>query len=206
MDEDEELLVRLASDDEAAFRLLVERHIDRAFGIALRIVGSRADAEDVVRDVMLKVWAHRAKRRHGRANFLTCLYRVIINRCIDLYCLPRADNVDPVLESIDSQPDSVNAMQRDEVTQMLENAMPLLPEEERVAVILWYQESMGNGEIAELMGTTPAAVESLLKRGRQKLKDLLRRRQRDTRFATDGIGERTVAAALQDPAVASKNN
>jgi len=54
-DDDEELLNRLASNDEAAFRLLVERHIDRAFAIALRIVGSRADAEDVVQDTLLKV-------------------------------------------------------------------------------------------------------------------------------------------------------
>jgi RNA polymerase sigma-70 factor, ECF subfamily len=206
MDDDEELLIRLASDDEAAFRLLVERHIDRAFGLALRIVGSRAVAEDVVRDVMLKIWTNRAKWRHGRVNFLRYLYRVIVNRCIDLHRLPRTDNVDAVPEPIDAQPDAVMAMPRDEVTQMLENAMQLLPEEERVAVVLSYQESMGNGEIAEVMGTTLAAVESLLKRGRQKLKDLLRRRDRDMRFATDGIGERIVAAALQNPAVASKSN
>ena len=74
-DEDEELLHRLASNDEAAFRLLVERHIDRAFGIALRIVGSRADAEDVVQDTMLKVWTHRGKWQHGRAKFSTWLPR-----------------------------------------------------------------------------------------------------------------------------------
>jgi RNA polymerase sigma-70 factor (ECF subfamily) len=182
-DEDEELLNRLALNDETAFRILVERHIDRAFGIALRIIGSRADAEDVVQDTMLKVWTHRGKWQHGRAKFSTWLYRVITNRCIDLHRLPRTDNVDAVPEPMDAQPDVVSAMHRNEVTQMLENAMQRLPEQQRVAVILSYHENMSNGEIAEVMDTTVAAVESLLKRGRQQLKDLLRRHERDIRHS-----------------------
>src|SRR5882672_11870022 len=180
-DEDEELLNRLALNDEAAFRILVERHIDRAFGIALRIIGSRADAEDVVQDTMLKVWTHRGRWQHGRAKFSTWLYRVVTNRCIDLHRRPRTDNVDAVPEPADAQPDVVSTMQRNEVTQMLENAMQRLPEQQRVAVILSYHENMSNGEIAEVMDTTVAAVESLLKRGRQQLKDLLRRHERDIR-------------------------
>lgn len=180
-DEDEELLKRLAANDESAFRQLVERHIDRAFGIALRIVRSRADAEDVVQDAMLKVWSHRGQWQHGRAKFSTWLYRVVTNRCIDLYRQPRTDNVDAVPEPVDTQPDVVSTMQREEVTQMLENAMQRLPDQQRVAVILSYHENMSNGEIAEVMDTTIAAVESLLKRGRQQLRELLRRHERDIR-------------------------
>lgn len=180
-DEDEDLINRLAANDEAAFRQLVERHIDRAFAIALRILGSRADAEDVVQDSMLKVWTHRGQWQHGRAKFSTWLYRVVTNRCIDLYRQPRTDNVDAVPEPIDTRPDVVSAMHRDEVTQMLESAMQRLPEQQRVAVILSYQENMSNGEIAEVMDTTVAAVESLLKRGRQQLRELLRRHERDIR-------------------------
>jgi RNA polymerase sigma-70 factor (ECF subfamily) len=182
-DEDEELLTRLAADDEAAFRLLVERHIDRAFGIALRIVGSRADAEDVVQDTMLKVWTHRGKWQHGRAKFSTWLYRVVTNRCIDLHRRPRTDNVDAVPEQADAQPDVVATMQRNEVTHMLEDAMQRLPEQQRIAVILSYHENMSNGEIAEVMDTTVSAVESLLKRGRQQLRDLLRRHELDIRHS-----------------------
>lgn len=182
-DEDEELLVRLAANDEAAFRLLVERHIDRAFGIALRIVGSRADAEDVVQDTMLKVWTHRGKWQHGRAKFSTWLYRVVTNRCIDLHRRPRTDNVDAVPEQADAQPDVVSTMQRNEVTHMLEDAMQRLPEQQRIAVILSYHENMSNGEIAEVMTTTVSAVESLLKRGRQQLRDLLRRHEPDIRHS-----------------------
>ena len=55
LDEDDMLLARVADGDEAAFRALVERHIDRAYGLALRILRNPTDAEDVAQDVILKV-------------------------------------------------------------------------------------------------------------------------------------------------------
>ncbi|WP_456618000.1 RNA polymerase sigma factor [Bradyrhizobium sp. P5_C12] len=182
-DEDSELLDRLAAGDEVAFRMLVERHIDRAYAIALRIVGNAADAEDVVQDTMLKIWSHRGRWQHGRAKFSTWLYRVISNRCIDLRRKPRTENVETVPEVADGQPGAVELIERNELNGMLELAMQRLPEQQRIAVILSYHESMSNGEIAQVMDTTVAAVESLLKRGRQQLRQLLRKHERDIRTA-----------------------
>lgn len=182
-DEDAELLDLLATGDETAFRALVARHIDRAYAIALRILSNAADAEDVVQDTMLKVWTHRGRWQHGRAKFSTWLYRVVSNRCIDLRRKPRTENVDVVPEVADGKPDASSVIERAEVTDLLEAAMQRLPEQQRVAVILSYHENMSNGEIAEVMETTVAAVESLLKRGRQQLRELLRRHERDIRGA-----------------------
>jgi RNA polymerase sigma-70 factor (ECF subfamily) len=182
-DEDSELLDRLATGDEAAFRTLVERHIDRAYAIALRIIGNAADAEDVVQDTMLKIWSHRGRWQHGRAKFSTWLYRVISNRCIDLRRKPRTENVEAVPEVADGQPDAASVIERNELSGMLEVAMQRLPEQQRIAVILSYHENMSNGEIAQVMDTTIAAVESLLKRGRQQLRQLLRKHERDIRTA-----------------------
>jgi RNA polymerase sigma-70 factor, ECF subfamily len=182
-DEDKDLLDRLAAGDEVAFRLLVERHVDRAYAIALRIVGNAADAEDVVQDTMLKVWMHRGRWQHGRAKFSTWLYRVVSNRCIDLRRKPRTENVDAVPEVADTQLDASSLIERNEIGTLLEAAMQRLPEQQRVAVIFSYHESMSNGEIAEVMDTTVAAVESLLKRGRQQLREMLRRHERDLRNA-----------------------
>jgi RNA polymerase sigma-70 factor (ECF subfamily) len=182
-DEDKELLDRLAAGDEAAFRLLVVRHIDRAYAIALRIVGNTADAEDVVQDTMLKIWSHRGRWQHGRAKFSTWLYRVISNRCIDLRRKPRNENVETVPEVADGQPGAVEIIERNELNGMLELAMQRLPEQQRIAVIFSYHENMSNGEIAQVMDTTVAAVESLLKRGRQQLRQLLRKHERDIRTA-----------------------
>lgn len=185
-DEDSELLDRLATGDEVAFRILVERHIDRAYAIALRIVGNAADAEDVVQDTMLKIWSHRGRWQHGRAKFSTWLYRVISNRCIDLRRKPRNENVETVPEVADSQPGAVEIIERNELNGMLELAMQRLPEQQRIAVIFSYHENMSNGEIAQVMDTTVAAVESLLKRGRQQLRQLLRKHERDIRIAFTG--------------------
>jgi RNA polymerase sigma-70 factor (ECF subfamily) len=182
-DEDSELLDKLAIGDEAAFRMLVERHIDRAYAIALRIVGNAADAEDVVQDTMLKIWSHRGRWQHGRAKFSTWLYRVISNRCIDLRRKPRNENVETVPEVADGQPGAIEIIERNELNGMLELAMQRLPEQQRIAVIFSYHENMSNGEIAQVMDTTVAAVESLLKRGRQQLRQLLRKHERDIRTA-----------------------
>ena len=180
-DFDGELLTRIAGGDQAAFRLLVERHIDRAYGLALRILTNRADAEDVVQDTLLKVWTHRGRWEAGRAKFSTWLYRVVTNRCIDLRRQPRAETIEDVPDPVDQHPDAVTSMHRDEVSGMLDAALTRLPEQQRIALILSYHEGMSNGEIAEIMETTVSAVESLLKRGRQHLRRLLRRSERDIR-------------------------
>lgn len=182
-DNDNQLLNRVRGGDETAFRMLVERHIDRAYAIALRIVGNAADAEDVVQDTMLKVWSFRGRSHHGRAKFSTWLYRVITNRCIDLRRRRRTDSVEILPDIADGRPDAASIIERSEISELLELAMQRLPEQQRVAVILSYHESLSNGEIAQVMDTTNAAVESLLKRGRQQLRQLLRRHEQEIRTA-----------------------
>lgn len=187
LDADDELLLRVAAEDEMAFRSLVERHIDHAYGLALRILGNGADAEDVVQDTFLKVWTHRGRWEAGRAKFSTWLYRVVMNRCIDLRRQPRGEDVAEVAEPVDDKPDAVTEIHRHEVSDMLDSAMARVPEQQRYALILSYHQELSNSEIAEVMETTVPAVESLLKRGRQRLRELLRRAEGDIRqsFASD---------------------
>ena len=180
-DSDDELLLRIGNNDQAAFATLVHRHIDRAYALALRILDNAADAEDVVQDVLLKVWTHRGRWEGGRAKFSTWLYRVITNRCIDQRRRPRADDLDSAPEIADDRPDAETQLHRTDVLKLLETAMGRLPDQQRVALILSYHENLGNVEIAEVMQTTVAAVESLLKRGRQQLRKYLQRQERTIR-------------------------
>ena len=62
-DADDDLLQQIGQGDERAFRLLVARHIDRAYALALRILSNPTDTEDVVQDVMVKVWTKRCLER-----------------------------------------------------------------------------------------------------------------------------------------------
>jgi RNA polymerase sigma-70 factor (ECF subfamily) len=180
-DEDDMLLARIGRHDEPAFRLLVERHIDRAYGLALRILRNAADAEDVVQDVMLKIWTHRGTWQEGKARFSTWLYRVVTNRCLDIARRPRTEDMENAPEMADSQPDALTSMHRGEVSDLLERAMGRLPEQQRIAIILSYTDDLSNPEIAEIMETTVYSVESLLKRGRQQLRKLLRNSESDIR-------------------------
>lgn len=180
-DMDEELLIRISQDDQTAFRELVERHVDRAYALALRILGNAADADDVVQDCLLKVWTNRHRWEFGKAKFSTWLYRVITNRCIDLHRMPRMGDLEAAPEMPDDREDVVAEMHRADITSLLESALLRLPDQQRIAIVLSYHENLSNAEIADAMGTTVSAVESLLKRGRQHLRRLLDRAQDDIR-------------------------
>jgi RNA polymerase sigma-70 factor (ECF subfamily) len=180
-DMDEDLLLRISRDDESAFRLLVERHVDRAYALALRILGNAADADDVVQDCLLKVWTNRHRWEFGKAKFSTWLYRVITNRCIDLHRMPRMGDIDEAPEMPDEREDVVTELHRADITSMLEAALTRLPDQQRIAIVLSYHENLSNADIADVLGTTVSAVESLLKRGRQQLRRLLDRSREEIR-------------------------
>lgn len=180
-DADDLLLRRIGHGDETAFRELVERHIDRSYALALRILQQPADAEDVVQETLVKIWNSRGSWEEGRARFSTWLYRVVTNRCLDLRRQPRTEPIEAAPEVADAQPDVLTALQRHEVSDLLQRAIDRLPDQQRVAIILSYFDDLSNSEIAEVMETTVSAVESLLKRGRQALRKLLNRAERDIR-------------------------
>lgn len=175
VDEDDLLLRRVAEHDELAFRALVERHVDRSYALALRLLGNASDAEDVTQDIMLKVWSARGSWQEGRAKFTTWLYRVITNRCIDLRRRPRTEDMEKAPDMADDRPDALSVLHRDEVKSLLDCAMEQLPEQQRTALILSYTDDLSNPEIAEIMEKSVSSVESLLKRGRQNLRVLLRK-------------------------------
>lgn len=83
MDTPDDILAEGARDgDRAAFATLVARHYDRIFGLAWRLTGSRADAEDLAQDICA---ALPVKLSHWRAEarFTTWLYRVVVNATHD---------------------------------------------------------------------------------------------------------------------------
>lgn len=170
---DEALMLRVQDGDKGAFRLLVGRHIDRIVGTARRIVGA-ADAEDVAQDVFLRVWTARAQWSPGQARFRTWLYRVAVNRCIDHTRRTRPACIDDVPEIVDDTPGPLDQCERREDADRLRGAMKHLSEQQRTAVTLYYHESLTAAEVAEIMGLRLNAVESLLKRGRQKLRTVLK--------------------------------
>lgn len=172
---DEDLLELMRADDELAYRTLVVRHIYRCQRLALRVLHDGALAEDIVQDVFLQLWIRRAEWRRTNAKFTSWLFRAIFNRCIDVRRKRRDVALDLTEEPADDQADAVTRIYQSHVMRRLRSAMTRLPSAQYVALFLIYHEGYSAKDTASAMGISVSAVESLLKRGRQNLRDQLKR-------------------------------
>ena len=169
---DETLMLRVRGGDRDAFRTIVTRHIDRVVGLARRVVGN-AECEDIAQDVFLKLWARKDRWQPGTGSFSTWLYRVAMNQCID-----RLRRKAPVL--MDEPPDRpddakgpLEICEARESGRRLRAALKQLPLRQRLAITLYYHNDLTAADVAAIMDLKVNAVESLLKRGRRKLRTLL---------------------------------
>ena len=182
---DETLMERVRGDDETAYRLLVERHVQRMHRLALRILGDHARAEDSVQEAFLRVWIKRADWRNEGARFSTWLHRVVFNCCLDVKRRRREEELKDDAEPADESDDAVATIHHEQIVARLRSAMSKLPEQQYFALIMYYHEGYTARELAELLDTTTNAVESLLKRGRKNLRGILNRMKVDARQVFD---------------------
>lgn len=175
IDPDEGLVLRMADGDERAFRLLLDRHLDRIVAFARRLLGDAAEAEDVAQEVFLRAWAQAAKWQPGAAKFETWLHRVAHNLCIDRLRRRRSVPINSVAEPEDPAPSAFEAVTERQLSDRVNQAIGRLPLNQRAAIALCHSRGLGNIEAARIMGVSVEALESLLSRGRRRLRDLLRR-------------------------------
>lgn len=173
VDGDAELLRAIAGGDRSAFDRLSRRHLDRAYGVALRMTGSRADAEDVVQDVFLRLWQRPEAWRPGQAQFSTWLYRVVVNRCLDLKRRPKGTDLDSVEEPQAPDANAEDSLLDAERSRALDGAVNQLPERQRAAIVLTYTAGLRNAEAASAMDISVKAFEALLVRAKRELRDHL---------------------------------
>jgi RNA polymerase sigma-70 factor (ECF subfamily) len=173
VDGDAELLRAIAGGDRSAFDRLSRRHLDRAYGVALRMTGSRADAQDVVQDVFLRLWQRPDAWRPGQAQFSTWLYRVVVNRCLDLKRRPKGTDLDSVEEPQDPDANAEDSLLDAERSRALDSAVNQLPERQKAAIVLTYTAGLRNAEAASAMDISVKAFEALLVRAKRELRDFL---------------------------------
>ena len=167
---DETLMAKIASGDQAAFARLVDRHLDRALRLAQRMIGSKADAEDMVQEVFLKIWRKAESWRSGRGAFTTWLWRVVVNQCLDFKRKPSGVPLEDVAEPVDEAPDQEAMIVAAEDERQVTDAMATLPERQQAALALIYGAGASNAEAAESLGVSVGAVEQLLVRARRSLR------------------------------------
>ncbi|MFB9150723.1 RNA polymerase sigma factor [Roseovarius ramblicola] len=184
---DEDLLDAFAGGDRAAARTLTLRLTPRVLAHAARLLGNRAEAEEVAQEAMLRLWRQAPRWRAGEARVTTWLYRVVANLCIDRKRRARGGTValDDVPEPPDPAPDAPALMQTRTRAAALQAALAELPARQRHAVVLRHIEGCTNPEIAGIMNTTVEAVESLTTRGRRALATALSARKEELGYVDD---------------------
>ena len=167
-------LVGLARDgDRGAFGRLVERHYDFVYRVAWRWCGRKADAEDIAQDVCVRLGRAIRDYRGGGA-FTTWLYAVTLNAARD-HARKSAR------ESARTQAYEVHALiagetpeEPDEQIEALWAAVRLLPDKQRVAVLLVYGEELSHAATAEAMAISETTVSWHIHEAKKRLKVLLR--------------------------------
>lgn len=170
---DEELMERIRDGDSAAFAAIVRRHTTRFYAVAFRVLLNREDAEDVVQDAFCKLWNGKATWQGDKgARFTTWFYRIVTNQAVDQLAKKsrqRGTVLDDNLAS--GGPDAEDRAVARQEEHAVVAALAELPERQRTAITLFYNEEMSQKEAAEVMGITQKAVESLIGRAKQSLKE-----------------------------------
>ncbi|MCR9085993.1 MAG: RNA polymerase sigma factor [Rhodobacteraceae bacterium] len=182
---DEALLARYAAGDPVAARALVARLTPRVFAVARRMLGSEAEAEEVSQDALVRLWRIAPDWRAGEAQVSTWLYRVTVNLCTDRLRRRRDMPLDPEADYADDAPPVEQRLQDADRAAALERALASLPERQRQVVVLRHLEGLSNPEIAEILGLTVEAVESLTARGKRGLKAQLAAQRTELGYGDD---------------------
>ena len=170
--DDAELLERVAGGDPGAYRELVERHVKGVHLFVYRMLGSRAEAEDVCQESFLRLWKH-AGTFVARAKPSTWLYRVAHNLAIDRLRRRREVSHPLDIEAVPSSSRPSLHLHEKQVAEAVELALAALPERQRASISLVHYQGMSNAEAAEVLGVKVRALESLLARARRQLREQL---------------------------------
>lgn len=181
----EALLVLYANGDPAAARQLTLRLTPAVFGHANRLLGDRAEAEDVAQEALLRLWKIAPEWRQGEAKITTWLYRVVANLCTDRLRKRRGVALESVPEPEDDAASPAEQMQERARADALQGALADLPDRQRQAVVLRHIEGLANPEIAEVMEISVEAVESLTARGKRALAAALAGRRDELGYHDD---------------------
>lgn len=168
-DPDRQLMRRLGRGDEDALALLVRRHSGRMLGVASRLLGSAADAEDAVQRAFIRCHAHAGSYRE-EWSVTTWLYRILTNICVDEIRRRRARS------ELQGEGPERGAGDGVDTRLDVQRALFRVPHEARTLLVLRHVEGLSYQELARVRGITVNTVKSQLKRGKTILKAALGRK------------------------------
>lgn len=180
---DLELIERLKTGDQQAFRAIVDSWKDMVYNTSLGIVQNAEDAEDVTQEVFVQVYES-VNQFKGDSKFSTWLYRIAVTKSLDHLRKKKRKKRFAFVQSlfgyneeeVNHQPDFQHpgvTMENKENAAVLFRAIEKLPDNQKTAFTLHKLEGLSYQEIAEIMETTVSSVESLMHRAKGNLKKYL---------------------------------
>jgi RNA polymerase sigma-70 factor (ECF subfamily) len=153
------------SDEE--FTRIYEDNKSRVYSTALRVLGNSADAEDVTQEVFIKVY-RKLDSFEGRSQLSTWLYRITVNKCLDLLRKRKRRSTVPIDEAMGAVANPSN------VRQVVESFIPTLPPGYRTVFVLHDIQGLKHHEIASQLKITEGACKSQLHKARLMMRKKLR--------------------------------
>lgn len=171
---DEALIKSVAEGDREAFRLLSERYMGMIYAIAFRMYPSRADAEDLTQESLLRLWDKAAQwSPDGGAVVKSWIYRMVYNLCIDHKRKDKRRRTQGLGTDLMADEQTDKAIRDKQCACLVAAAIEDLPRRQRAALTLCHYQELSNADAARIMGVSVKALESLLVRARRTLKDKL---------------------------------
>ncbi len=178
---DEDLMARVAEDDERAFTELVRRFQGRVMNLVSRVLNDRNCADDLAQEVFVRVFVHRRNYRRG-SKFSTWLFTIAANLAkneirrrvrrrnwFSLDALTEMLN-DSIIQLADPTEGSEAGLEREQLQGEVGRAIATVPEKYRLALVLRDIEGLSYEEIAEVLGVPGGTVRSRINRARSMLK------------------------------------
>ncbi len=173
---DAELVAAVLAGDVEAFSGLVRRHEDTCVRFAVRMLGSRVDADDALQSAFMRAFRGLGSCREPD-RFGGWLYQIVINECRTFASRQRRRELrfTPATDAIERAVAPGSEPEEDtDVGGHIENALGMLPAEQREAFLLKYVEELSYDKMAALTGISVSALKMRVKRACDELRDLLK--------------------------------
>jgi RNA polymerase sigma-70 factor (ECF subfamily) len=177
---DAQLIAEILGGNVESFRILVHRHRDTCTRFAVRMLGSHADADDVLQSAFMRAYRGLSQCR-DRERFGGWLYRIVVNECRTFASRQRQRELRFVndAELVDRAEAASDDATADEMSEHITIALSKLPIEQREAFLLKYVEELSYEEISEATGVSVPALKMRVKRASDELRKLLEKTLND---------------------------
>jgi len=170
-----DLLARVALRDRAAFSLLYQRTSAKLFGVALRILKDRTDAEEALQEVYVKIWQRADRYQQSAFSPISWLVAIARNHALDILRArrPMADDIDAALDIADGLPNPEQATVANAERGQIDGCLDQLEADKAEAVRGAYLDGYAYQELAERFDVPLNTMRTWLRRSLLKLKECL---------------------------------